>query len=85
MSSSRHCLQTSTKPPSKVGIDISFLIIGKEDMTMDVKKSVEMISVLRFKKDDNEIEIKGHLSNEEKIQITKTLLKDGWGPSEKIN
>lgn len=52
---------------------------------MDVKKSVEMISILRFKKDDNEIEIKGHLSNEEKIQITKTLLKDGWGPSEKIN
>lgn len=52
---------------------------------MDVKKSVEMISILRFKKGDNEIEIKGHLSNEEKIQITKTLLKDGWGPSEKIN
>lgn len=85
MSLSKHCSQTSMKPPNRVGIDISFLIIGKEDMTMDVKKSVEMISILRFKKGDNEIEIKGHLSNEEKIQITKTLLKDGWGPSEKIN
>lgn len=85
MSLSKQCSQTSMKPPSKVGIDISFLIIGKEDMTMDVKKAVEMVSVLRFKKDDNEIKIEGHLSNEEKIQITKTLLKDGWGPSEKIN
>lgn len=84
MSSSRHCSQTSMKPPNRVGIDISFLIIGKEDITMDVKKAVEMVSVLRFKKDDNEMKIEGHLSNEEKIDLIKVLLKAGWKPFEDI-
>ena len=81
---SKHCSQTSMKPPSRVGIDISFLIIGKEDKSREVKKAIEMVSVLRFKKDDNEIKIEGHLSNEEKMNLIKNLLKAGWKPYEEI-
>lgn len=51
---------------------------------MEVKKAVEMVSVLRFKKDDNEIKIEGHLSNEEKMNLIKNLLKAGWKPYEEI-
>lgn len=51
---------------------------------MEVKKAVEMVSVLRFKKDDNEMKIEGHLSNEEKMDLIKVLLKAGWKPFEEI-
>ena len=85
MSSSRHCLQTSTKPPSKVGIDISFLIIGKEDKSMaEIKKAIEIERVLRLQKDGNKIEVKGHLTNDECTKLIKILIKDGWKAENRI-
>ena len=79
MNSSRHYSQMSTKPPSKGGIDISFLIIGKEDKSMvEIKQAVEMERVLRLQKDGNKIEVKGHLTNDECTKLIKLLIRDGW-------
>lgn len=85
MSLSKHCSQMSTKPPNRVGIDISFLIIGKEDKKMtEIKKAVEMERVLRLQKDGNKIEVKGHLTNDECTKLIKILIKDGWKAENRI-
>lgn len=49
-----------------------------------VVKAIEMISVLHFKKGENEIKIDGNLSNEEKKHLIATLLRDGWQAGERI-
>lgn len=85
MNSSNPYSQMSTKPPSRVGIDISFLIIGKEDKSMtEIKKAIEIERVLRLQKDGNKIEIKGHLTNDECTKLIKILIKDGWKAANKI-
>lgn len=50
----------------------------------EIKKAIDFVSILRFKKDDNEIKVEGHLSNEEKMKLVKSMIEDGWKPAEDI-
>lgn len=49
-----------------------------------VVKAVEMERVLCMKKGENQIEVKGNLSNYELTKFIEMLLKNGWEPIERI-